>query len=167
MKYEKLRYQSNKFAQLFMMIGMIFMVLALFRVINVYRFTPIQESPDSRNVIAANIWVGLEILVAIFVMLLSFLAGERFKAYDKKWIPVGIGLTVYPLVKIFMFPLSLNKLLKEKIADGAQIKQNPTTWVIGVIIFLVLSSIFYAISTYIAYTKNKQLDIYYKELNEL
>lgn len=165
MKYEKLRYQSNKIAQLLMMLGMILMVIALFRVINVFRLEV--RVPNKPSNISSTIWLGVEILIAIFVMLLSFLASERLKSYDKKWLPVGAALVVYPLVKIFLYPIRLNKIMRQMIADGIEIDYKPQSWLIITILLLVLSAVCYALSLYSAYVKIKQLDTYYEELNAL
>lgn len=161
MQYEKLRYQPNKKSQLLAIIGMALMTFALFKVINVYRYV----NTTTTGIITPTIWVGIEILVGIGVMLLSFLASEKLKSYDRNWAFVGIFLTVYPLAKIFMLPLSLNKTMRQMIASGDVIKYNPTVWLVTVITVLVLSAVCYAFATVIAFKKTNQLEQYYKELN--
>ena len=161
MQYEKLRYQPNKISQLLVILGMAFMTFALFKVINVYRFV----SDTTVGIINPKMSIGIEILVSVGIMLLSFLASEKFKSYDYKWGFVGIGLTIYPIIKIFMFPLSLNKTMiqLEEIGQGG--KTNPTVWLWTVIGSLIVSALFYGAGTVIAMIKNNQLREYYKELN--
>lgn len=161
MQNEKLRYQPNKKAQMFVMIAMIFMAVALFRVINVFRYTNLEVEG---RLIKPNLFLGLEILIAIFATLLSFLLGEKYKTYDFKWSFVGIGLTIYPLVKIFIYPIILFNRFQGMIVEGYQIKYKPVSWLIITIVLLVLSSVFYFIGTYINFVKIKQLKQYYKEL---
>lgn len=165
MQHEKLRYQPNKLSQILVMGGMAFMVFALFKVINVYRYT----NQTTTGIILPNIFVGVEILVAIFIMLTSFLLGEKFKTYDKKWLPVGVVLTIYPIVKIFIFPIKLYKkivetnefLISSNLAN--EIKYNPQRWFIVVVVSLIVSSVLYFIGTIISYKKTNQLEEYYKE----
>lgn len=165
MQHEKLRYQPNKLSQLLVMGGMVFMVFALFKVINVYRFTTLTKTA----IILPNIYVGIEILVAIFVMLTSFLLGEKFKSYDKKWLPVGLVLTIYSVVKIFIYPIKLYKEIVEinefLISSNLEheIIYNPQRWFIIVVVSLIVSSILYFIGTLISYKKTNQLEQYYKE----
>ena len=161
MQYEKLRYQPNKLSQLLTVLGMAFMTFALFKVINVYRYV----STTTSGIINPSMSIGFEILIAVGIMLISFLASEKFKSYDYKWGFVGIGLTAYPIVKIFIFPLSLNKTMiqLEEIGQGG--KTNPTVWLWTVIGSLIVSALFYGAGTVIAMIKNNQLREYYKELN--
>lgn len=161
MQNEKLRYQPNKKSQLFIMLAMVLMVIALFLVINIFRFSR-NEVPE--RFIAPNIFLGIEILVAIFAMLLSFLLGEKFKTYDEAWLKVGVGLTIYPLIKIFLYPISLFNRMKQIISLGYPLKQDPLIWFISVLVLLILSSTFYFIGTFINYQKVKALKEYYKEV---
>ena len=162
MQYEKLRYQPNKVSQTFTLLGLVFMSYALFKVINVYRYV----TTSNLGIIEPKIILGIEILVSIFVMLLSFLASEKVSTYDKNWLWVGVGLTIYPIVKIFLLPISLYKQFNTMIEAGETIKYNPTSWLIVVIVTLVISSLCYAYGTYVNYVKTRQLDEYLKELND-
>lgn len=162
MQHEKLRYQPNKKSQMISILGIVFMIFALFKVINVYKFV---RFGSQNGVILPSFWLGVEILVAIIVMLVGFLASEKFKSYDKNWVYVGIGLTLYSFVKIFLLPLSLNKTIKQLIAEGHTFKLNPTTWLVTVILSLALSTICFGAATFIAYKKNAELAQYYEELN--
>jgi len=183
MQHEKLRYQPNKLSQLLVMGGMIFMVFALFKVINVYRYT----NQSVAGIILPDIFVGIEILIAIFVMLASFLLGEKFKSYDRKWLPVGVALTIYPLVKIFIYPIKLYEKFNELITSGqivsfktpiwmklvnkilelfkmeTRMVYDSKTWLIIVISALVLSSVLYFLGTLTSYKKTNRLEAYYKE----
>ncbi|MGI6781227.1 MAG: hypothetical protein ACOX56_00070 [Acholeplasmataceae bacterium] len=160
-RYEKLRYQPNRVSQWLIMGGMIFMVIALFSVINVYRYTTLTTA----GIILPNIWVGIEILVAIFVMLISFLLGEKYKTYDKSWHWVGFALTAYSLIKIFIFPIILYNKFLDMIADGEIIKYKPKQWLALVIICLVVSAALYLAGTLLSIKKTGQLGKYYEELS--
>lgn len=183
MQHEKLRYQPNKLSQMYIYGGMVFMVFALFKVINVYRYT----NQSVAGIILPDIFVGVEILVAVFVMLTSFLLGEKFKTYDRKWLPVGVALTLYSLVKIFIYPFKLYGKFNELITSGQTVSfktpiwmklinkvlellkletrlvYDSKTWLIIVISSLVLSSALYFLGTLTSYKKTKRLEAYYKE----
>ncbi|HHW79423.1 MAG TPA: hypothetical protein GX742_01325 [Acholeplasmataceae bacterium] len=161
MLYEKLRYQPNKKSQLLIIGGMAFMVYALFKVINVYRYT----NQSTAGIIAPTLSLGIEILIAIFVMLLSFLLSEKFKSYDAKWNKVGFILAIYSFVKIFIFPIIVYNKFNELIDEGQTIKYNPKSWLIIVIVCLVISSILFLVGTIINVIKSKQLKKYFEELD--
>lgn len=161
MQNEILRYQPNKRSRNFVMIAMVFMVVALFMVINAFRY---HRDENEIRLILPNIWLGIEILVAIFVMLLSFLLGEKFKTYDKKWTYVGFSLTAYSVIKIFIYPIKLFKRFNVMINAGVEIKYNPYKWLITVISFLAFSAIFYFLGSITNYFDAAKLDNYYKEL---
>lgn len=161
MQNEKLRYQPNKKSQLLVMIGMILMLVALFLVINVFKYTNLEKE---ERLIKPTIGLGIEILIAIFVLLLSFLLGEKFKTYEEKWLYVGVALTAYPIVKIFIYPIKIYKRFNVIINAGYEIKYVPSRWLITVIALLVTSSIFYLMATITSYIKINQLKQYYKEL---
>lgn len=161
MQYEKFRYQPNKKSQLLSLLGIAFMIFALFKVINVYKFI---RFGAQNGVITPTSSLGVEILVAIIVMLVAFLMSEKLKSYDKNWLYVGVAVTLYSFVKIFILPLSLNKTIRVMIADGHTFKFNPTTWLITVIVSLAISAVCFGVATYIAYVKTNQLQQYYKEM---
>lgn len=161
MQNEKLRYQPNKRSQLFVMLAMVFMVIALFMVINAFRYH--RDESQIRQILP-NIGLGIEILISIFVMLLSFLVGEKFKTYDKKWTYIGFTLSVYAVVKIFIYPIKLFKRFNEMIAADIVIKYKPVLWITTVISLLALSAILYFLGSLTNYFKVKKLEYYYKEL---
>lgn len=161
MQHEKLRYQPNKLGQLLTIGGMVFMVIALFRVINIFRYT----NKVTLGLVTPTIMLGVEILVAIFIMLLSFLLSEKFKTYTASWLPVGIGLTAYSIVKIFLYPIQLFNKLNEMIALEEPVTINPNIWLTTIIILLSVSALLYLAATIITYIKVKQLKQYQEELD--
>lgn len=161
MHYEKLRYQPNKKSQLLIIAGMAFMVYALFKVINVYRYT----NMSTAGIIVPTLGLGIEILIAIFVMLLSFLLSEKFKSYDARWNKVGFMLAIYSFVKIFIFPIIVYNKFNKLIDEGQTIKYNPKSWLTVVIVSLVISSALYLAGTIINVIKSQQLKKYYEELD--
>lgn len=93
-KADKMRYQMNNLAYLFILLGMAISVVVLFRII-----TP--------KTVIPNFGIALEILINIVLLLLTFLTAERCKFYQKKWGIVSFVIAGVHLLRIFYVPKSL------------------------------------------------------------
>lgn len=93
-KADKMRYQMNNLAYMFILLGMAISVVALFRII-----TPKTIIPDFD--------IAIEILINIVLLLLTFLTAERCKYYQKKWGIVSFVIAGVHVLRILYVPKSL------------------------------------------------------------
>ena len=78
---QRMRYQPNTLSYGFIMLSIILSLVAMFTLINYDSFLP--DLGAQR--VASDLRIGLEILVAIVSLLVSFLAAEKVKCYDPVW----------------------------------------------------------------------------------
>lgn len=78
---QKMRYQKNGLSYAIVLVSMILSLVALFVLINYDSF----ESALGSQRVVPDMRVGLEILVGILALLVSFLAAEKLKCYDPVW----------------------------------------------------------------------------------
>jgi hypothetical protein len=101
-KADKMRYQKNSSSYRLVLLSLITGMIGLFTVINYDQFITIGENMR----IIPNLRVGVEILLGILMMLLTFLGAEKVKLYDPKWSFYGIfilaGVNVF---RIFYLPV--------------------------------------------------------------
>ncbi len=93
-KADKMRYQTNSRAFGLILLGLAFSVAALFSII-----TPSTVVPDFTT--------AIEILINIILMLVTFLAAERCKFYDRKWAIIVMVIAVIHVLRIFYVPTRL------------------------------------------------------------
>lgn len=96
-RVDKMRYQQNKLAYWLVLLAMVNQIGSLFSTI-----TP--------RTVVPSFTTAMEILINITLMLFTFLAAEKVKAYNIKW---GYGLFVIAflhLLRIFYEPLKLFRL---------------------------------------------------------
>lgn len=99
-KADKLRYQTNSSAYLLVMLSVVFSIISLFILITYDSYgaydTPFFVKPDFR--------IGLEIVLGIVMMLMTFLAAEKVKYYSKPWGFYGLfliaGVNVFRIFNI-------------------------------------------------------------------
>jgi hypothetical protein len=101
-KIEKMKYQTNTSASLLTFLSLACSVIALFMLINYDNFgsggSSIRTIPDHR--------IGIEIAIGIVTMLLTFLAAEKVKVYDKVWSFFGLFvLAAVNVARIFHLPV--------------------------------------------------------------
>lgn len=101
-KIEKMKYQTNTTASLLTFLSLACSVIALFMLINYDNFgsggTSIRTIPDHR--------IGIEIGIGIVTMLLTFLAAEKVKVYDRVWSFFGLFvLAAVNVARIFHLPV--------------------------------------------------------------
>lgn len=94
---DKMRYQLNKLAYWLVLLAMIFQTVSLFMTI-----TPRSVKPTMTT--------AIEILINIILLLVSFLAAEKVKAYSNKYAYGLFVISVIHLYRIFSEPLKLYKL---------------------------------------------------------
>lgn len=141
-KADKMRYQFNRYAYLFILLGMALSVVALFRII-----TPPTIIPD--------FGIAMEILVNIVLLLLTFLTAERCKAYQRTWGIVSFVIAGIHVLRIFLVPTTL--LTKGQIT-GFQF--------LMIVIFLIASAAFITLGGVITLIKHAILTKHLKEIGE-
>jgi purine-cytosine permease-like protein len=106
-KADKMRYQKNSSAYGLVLLSLITGMIGLFMLINYDQF--ITEGDLNMRIIP-NLRVGVEILIGIIMMLMTFLGAEKVKLYDYKWsfywIFVLAGVNVF---RIFNLPIYAEK----------------------------------------------------------
>jgi hypothetical protein len=93
-KADKMRYQTNSSAYGLILLGLCFSVAALFAII-----TPSTVIPDLST--------AIEILINIVLMLVTFLAAERCKFYERKWAIIVNVIAAVHVLRIFYAPTKL------------------------------------------------------------
>jgi hypothetical protein len=93
-KADKMRYQTNSSAYSLILLGLSLSVAALFAII-----TPSTVIPDLST--------AIEILVNIVLMLVTFLAAERCKFYERKWAIIVNVIAAVHILRIFYAPTKL------------------------------------------------------------
>lgn len=141
-KADKMRYQTNGQAYGFILLGLAISVAALFAII-----TPPTVVPDFTT--------AIEILINIVLLLVTFLAAERCKFYDRKWANVVIVIAVVHVLRIFYVPTRL-------VANG-QITALQYTMIT---ILLLVSALFLILGGLITMRKSKILHDHLKEMGE-
>ncbi|MCF7930311.1 MAG: hypothetical protein K9L02_02250 [Acholeplasmataceae bacterium] len=139
-KVDKMRYQVNSLSFGLVMLSLVPSVISLFSII-----TPPAVVPTFST--------GIEILLSILLLLLTFLGGEKAKAYQKKWGIALIGFAGMHLVRIFLEPLKLFKL--------AQLSQAQFIWIV---IEIVLACVLLVVAGVITIIKHDQLMKHLKEV---
>lgn len=139
---DKMRYQKNNLSYRLIILGMALSVWSLFAVI-----TP--------KTVVPTLSTAIEILLNIILLLTTFLAAEKCRAYDKKW---GIYLFVISAVHVFRLFYEPLKLLKL-----GQLSANRYEWIVYVIIVTV---ILYVSSGIITIQKHDALKKHLKEIGE-
>ena len=87
-KADKMRYQTNSSAYSLILLGLALSVAALFAII-----TPSTIIPDFST--------AIEILINIVLMLVTFLAAERCKFYERKWAIIVNVIAAVHILRIF------------------------------------------------------------------
>lgn len=78
---QRMRYQPNTLSYAIVMLSIILSLIAMFTLINFDSFLP--DLGAQR--VAPDLRIGMEILIAIVSLLVSFLAAEKLKYYDPIW----------------------------------------------------------------------------------
>lgn len=141
-KADKMRYQMNNLAYLFILLGMAVSVVALFRII-----TP--------KTIVPNFDTALEILINIVLLLLTFLTAERCKYYQKKWGIVSFVIAGVHVLRILYVPKSL-------LALGQITPLQFTT----ILLLLIASAAFLIVGGVVTIIRSNILTNHLKEIGE-
>ena len=141
-KADKMRYQTNTSAFSLILLGLVLSVAALFSII-----TPSTIVPDFTT--------ALEILINIILMLVTFLAAERCKFYDRKWAIAVIFIAAIHILRIFFVPTRL--VANDMITASQYIK---------IILLLVGSAVALIFGAIITLRKHHVLSQHMKEMGE-
>jgi len=141
-KADKMRYQPNKSGYALVLLGLVFSIIALFSII-----TPPTIRPNFR--------IAMEILINIFLMLLTFLAAERCKVYSRQWAIIAIVFAGIHVLRIFWVP---TYLLSRGQISGLQFTMI-LVWLIGTSVSLVFGAL-------ITLRKSQMLHKHLREMGE-
>ena len=141
-RVDKMRYQQNKLAYWFVLLAMVNQIGSLFTTIIPRSITPTFST-------------AMEILINITLLLLSFLAAEKVKAYSIKWAYGLFVIAFAHLLRIFYEPLKLFRL--GQITAGHYF--IIIDLIVGSIILLVIAAV-------ITMKKHRKLMSHLKELGE-
>lgn len=99
-KVEKMRYQNNAGAYALVMLSALTGIVALFTLINYDEF----DAVDALRVVP-DLRIALEIGLGIIVLLVTFLAAEKVKFYQRNWAFYGLPiLAIVNFLRIFNIP---------------------------------------------------------------
>lgn len=150
-KADKMRYQKNSFAYLFVLLSLVTGMIGLFTVINYDQFITVGDNMR----VVPNLRVGIEILIGIIVMLMTFLGAEKVKLYDPKWSFYGIfilaGVNVF---RMFYLPIYAKN-------QG----WIPNSTMVTVMIYYAITAGLLVVAGVISTRKVIMLTNYMKELN--
>jgi general stress protein CsbA len=153
---DKMRFQQNKFSANFVLLGLVLSLIGLFTMINFNQYivsgTNIHVIPDMR--------IGIEIGVAIVLMLMTFMASEKVKFYDTFWSYYGLFILAgINLLRIFNIPFYIYGIYDSTIEP--MITKTAFRWVVAA---FALSSICFTIAGLMALKRVKTLNKYIKEM---
>ncbi len=151
-KIDKMRYQTNSLSYVLVMLSVVFSLIALFTLITYDSYgkgkNPLRVVPDYR--------IGLEIALAITLLLVTFLAAEKVKYYDRFWSNYGLFILAgINFFRIFNIPLYADK--KGWI---------PNQVMINSIIEFIISVVLMLLAGIIAMRKVNLLKNYMKEIDD-
>ena len=102
LKVDKMRYQTNSLGYLLVMLSLVLSIISLFTLITYDEFTIVGD----RVRVIPDLRIGLEIGLAIVLMLMTFLAAEKVKYYSLFWSGTGLFfLGAINILRIFNIPL--------------------------------------------------------------
>ncbi len=107
-----LRYKTNKLPATFALLGIVFSCLYFCLL---YGF---------RSNFFSNWQIGISVILTLFSLLITFLASEGIKGYNKKFVIVLIVLAAIQIIRIFGIPLSA---LRYDIANGNTVADETST----------------------------------------
>lgn len=107
-----LRYKTNKLPATFALLGIVFSCLYFCLL---YGF---------RSNFFSNWQIGISVILTLFSLLITFLASEGIKGYNKKFVIVLIVLAAIQIIRIFGIPLSA---LRYDIANGNTMADETST----------------------------------------
>jgi hypothetical protein len=141
-RVDKMRYQKNALAFNFVLVAMALQTISLFMTI-----TP--------RTVVPSMTTALEILINITLLLVSFLAAEKVKAYSLQWAYGLFVISTVHLFRLFYEPLKLFRL--------GQITRNQyltiTTLIEVTIVLLIVAAV-------ITIRKHRALMAHLKEIGE-
>jgi len=141
-KVDKMRYQKNNISYRLVLLGMALSVYTLFATI-----TP--------KAVVPTLSTAIEILLNIILLLMTFLAAEKCRSYDKKW---GIYLFIISgihALRMFYEPLKLYRL--------GQLTSGQYTIIVDIIIATIA---LYVVAGVITIQKHNALKAHLKEIGE-
>ena len=171
MSVDKMRYQPNKSSYLLALLSVVFILIAGF-----ISITFVEYGTGDYNValVIPDIWTALDILLIIFVFLITFLCAEKMKSYKLGYAIGMMAIAVLNLARIFYLPLMNHITYLNSVTEWNELGNPPgfvfeglatgSFWL--VIISLVIGIALQAAAGVIAYQKTKKLHKHIRELGE-
>lgn len=141
-KVDKMRYQLNKSAYWLVLSGMVLQTISLFMII-----TPRTVKPSMDT--------AIEILVNILLLLVTFLAAEKVKAYDHRYAYGLFAIGAIHLLRAFDEPLRL-----------LRIEQITSTQYVIITTLIVLTFVTMVVAGLVTWRKYQTLKSHLKEIGE-
>lgn len=141
-RVDKMRYQKNALAFNFVLVAMALQTISLFMTI-----TPRSVVPSMTT--------AFEILINITLLLVSFLAAEKVKAYSLQWAYGLFAISTVHLFRLFYEPLKLVRL--------GQITRNQY---ITIMTLIEVTIVLLIVAAVITIRKHRALMAHLKEIGE-
>lgn len=143
-----LRYKKNKLPANLALLGLVFNCLYFMLLYAIKVF-------DSKF---AKMEIGISVILTLFTLLISFLASEGIKGYNKKYCIVLLGLAAFQIFRIFGYPLYG---LKEDILKVNYLWFNPkssTLEFVFMLVYLCASAACFILSAVLGYLRAVRLE---------
>ena len=108
--------------------------------------------------------IGVSIVYNLLFMLITFLASEGVKNYQRKYSPLLYGLGIVQFIRIFILPMQASRAIVK--ISGSEIAVMQTPQLIFVIICLVISGCALIAAVLINHRKSMILTAHLKTLEE-
>ena len=141
-KIDKLKYQKNKIGYNFMLLAIIFSIIALFKMINYHSYS----GTEGEMKVIPDIMLAAEIMIGILMILGLFLTAEFMKYYQIRASYFAMVIGSINIIRIFFKPMQL--------LNNHQI---PTKVFVSIVIYFSLTFISVLVASSITLLKGYQL----------
>lgn len=158
------RYKKNKLAANLALLGLVFNCLYFMLLYGIKASTVNDETGAATFTKFAQIEIGFSVIFTLLTLLITFLASEGIKGYNKKYGYVLVALAAFQVFRIFGYPLYG---LRNNLLTVNYFWFNPTTSSLEftlLLIFLVTSAACLVASAVIGYLRATQLELFEKKI---
>lgn len=164
--HDILRYKKNKLAANLVLLALVFYCLYFMLLFGIKTSTVSAEDGSTTATKFASLQMGFTVILTLATLLVSFLASEGIKGYNKKYSIVLIVLAVLQVVRIFGYPLYG---LQNNLLTVNYFGLNPTTSTVEFIlllVYLLASAACYIAAAVIGYVRAVNLEKFEKKISE-
>lgn len=156
------RYKKNKLAANLALLGLVFDCLYFMLLYGIKAST---AGETNEITWFASLMMGFSVILTLVLLLVSFLASEGIKGYNKKYAYVLWVLAAFQILKIFGYPLyGLNNNLLTVNYFWINPTESTTEFII-LVIYLVASAACYVASGVIGFIRAQNLEKFEKSLS--